>query len=331
LKDDLMTLTRRELITRTALGGVAAALVPSGRAAAAPLPALPPYNSLIGGVSTDWPSFDASVGVVQIYRDFDGGGFHYPTWKQTKAYARHPTAQANDYSFEILPQVLADPLSGAQAQVAAFLATTPLNLQVTNFHEPDDKFPGKFTAVQHRAGIVALANLVRAQNAIDGGTRRTSVILMNVTFGATGTTKATDWWPTDAVDGGHADIISVDAYALPHATNTSGVPVGYTDGVNWKAPAGLLTNVYNFALARQIPWSVSELGYLEDIHDPLRKSNTIRDVVTWAKAHGAHHVSYFDAKGPRADWRLRYNNPPIPSQSSTSNATLMWRSLVPPS
>lgn len=325
-----MTLTRRQFITRTALGGVAAAVIPAGRAAATQ-PPLPPFNSLIGGVATDWTWFDTNVGVVQIYRDFDSGGFHYPTWQQTKAYARHPNAAANDYSFEILPQVLADPASGAQAQVAAFLATTPRNLQVTNYHEPDAKYVGKFTPAQHRAGTVALANLVRAQNAADGGTRRTSVTLMNVTFGITGTTKATDWWPTDTVDGGHADIISVDAYALPHATNTTGVPVGYTDGVNWKIPTALLTNVYNFALARQIPWSVSELGYLEDIHDPLRKANTIRDVVAWAKSHGAHHVSYFDNKGPRADWRLRYNNPPIPSQSTTSNATVTWKSLVPTS
>jgi hypothetical protein len=324
-----MTLTRRQFITRTALGGAAAALIPADRAAATPSP-IPPYNSLIGAASTDWTWFNASVGPVQIYRDFDSG-FQYPTWQQTKAYALHPNAPANDYSFKILPQVLADPLSGAQAQVAAFLATTPKNLQVTNYHEPDNQYVGKFTPAQHRAGIVALASLVRAQNAVDGGTRRTSVVLMNVTFGTTGTTNATDWWPTDAVDGGHADIISVDAYALPHATNTTGVPVGYTDGVNWKTPTGLLTNVYNFAVARQIPWSVSELGYLEDVHDPMHKANTIRDVVTWAKSHGARHVSYFDQKGPRADWRLRYNNPPIPSQSSTSNAALMWKSLVPTS
>jgi hypothetical protein len=322
-----MTLTRRQLMIRTALGGVAATLVPSTRAEAAVTP-IPPFPSLIGGAATDWAWFEAHVGPAQIYRDYDSA-FHYATWQQTKAYAVHPNAAANDYSFKILPQTLADPASGAAAQVAAFLRTTPMNIQVTNYHEPDNSYPGRFTAQQYRAGIVTLANLVRAQNALDGGTRRTSVTLMNVTFGNYGTTKAADWWPTDNPDGGHADIISVDAYASPHATNTVGVPAGYTDGVGWKTPTGLLTNVYNFAASRGIPWAVSELGYLEDIQDPMHKANTLRDIVTWAKAHGAHHVSYFDAKGPRADWRLRYNNPPIPSQSDTSNATVMWKSLVP--
>ena len=250
-----MTLTRRQFITRTTLGSAAAALIPASRAAAGSA-SLPPYNSLIGAASTDATWFDTNVGPVQIYRNYDVGGFHFSTWQQTKAYTLHPNAPAYDYSFEILPQVLADQASGAQAQVAAWLATTPTNLQVTNYNEPDAKYVGKFTPAQHRAGIVALANLVRAQNAVDGGARRTSVILMNLTFGTTGTTKATDWWPTDAVDGGHADIISAQAYALPQATNTTGVPVGYTDGVNWKTPRALLANVSNFAVAQQVPWSV---------------------------------------------------------------------------
>ncbi len=327
----MAAMTRRQLIQGALAGGAAAALLPANNTDAAP-PHLPPYNSRIGGVSKNWSWFDANVGPVQIYRNFDVGGFHYPTWQQTEAHQLHPNAKRYDYSFEILPQVLANPASGAQDKVAAFLATTPKNLQVTNYHEPDDKFdkfPGLFTRAQHRAGIVALSRLVRRQNARDGGKRRTSVILMNITFGTSGTTRAADWWPTDEADGGHADIISVDAYARPHRTNTPGVPAGYTDGVFWLSPSKLLTNVYTFARNRQILWSISELGYLEDIHARMHKANTIRDVVAWAKAHGARHVSYFDGSGPRADWRLRHHQPPIPSKSGRSNATLAWRSLVP--
>jgi hypothetical protein len=318
--------TRRRLLQGALVGG-AAAVLPLPRSVAADLP---PFNSLIGGVSSDWPWFDQNVGPVQIYRTFDTGGFHFTRWQDTLAVQRHPSPQvAHDYSFEILPQQLADPNSGWQQKVADFLATTPLNLQVTNFHEPDNKYQGRFTKPQFRAGIVALSKLVRAQNARDGGNRRTSVILMNITFKPWGTSTADDWWPTDARDGGHADIISVDAYARPHATNTPGYPAGYTDGVFWLAPQKLLNEVYTFAASRGIMWSISELGYLEDVHDPMRKATTIRDVVAWAKAHGARHVSYFDAKGPRADWRLRHNQPPIPSTSVTSNASQMWKSLVP--
>ncbi len=321
----MVNITRRQLIQGAIIGGAAAAL-PLQRSNAA---VIPPFNSRIGGVSNDWPWFNQNIGPVQIYRTFDTGGFHFTNWQSTIAFQRHGNAPANDYSFEILPQQLADPNSGAQAKVAAFLATTPLNLQVTNFHEPDNKWQGRFTKPQFRAGIVALSRLVQAQNARDGGTRRTSVILMNITFKPWGTSTADDWWPTDARDGGHADIISVDAYARPHATNTPGTPAGYTDGVFWLSPTTLLTEVYNFAASRGTMWSISELGYLEDTHNPMRKANTIRDVVLWAKDHGARHVSYFDAKGPRADWRLRHNQPPIPSTSTTANAAMMWKSLVP--
>jgi hypothetical protein len=321
-----MAVTRRMFLGGTAAVGLTAAfgavdVSPAAGAVGA---------TLVGGVSSDWAWFDANVGPVDIYRDYGSGGFLYPTWQDTVAYQRHPDAAANDYSFEAPPAGLVDASSGWRERVAAFLATTPRNITVTNFHEPDDpkRYGGTFTTQQFRAAIVVLAGLVRAQNARDGGTRRTSVILMNVTFGVYGRYVATDWWPSDARDGGHADIISVDAYALPHATNTPGVPAGYTDGVNWKKPAGLLTNVLTFAQQRSIPWSISELGYLEDIHDPFRKANTVRDVVMWASARGARHVSYFDARGPRADWRLRYDQPPIPSQSPTSRATTMWRSLA---
>jgi hypothetical protein len=321
-----VSITRRTFLGGTVAGAttaLATSVASAGRARAATGP-------LIGAASGDWSWLDANVGPVQVYRDYDIGGFHYPTWQDTAAYRRHPGAQANDYSFEIPPLQLVDPASGWRARVASFLATTPRNITVTNFHEPDDppRYGGGFTPAQYRAAIVVLAGLVRAQNAVDGGTRRTSVILMNITFGTYGRYVATDFWPTDARDGGHADIISVDAYALPHATNTPGVPAGYTDGVNWRKPAALLTNVYTFVSQRSIAWSISELGYLEDIHDPWHKTNTIRDVVAWAGARGAKHVSYFDGRGPRADWRLRYNQPPIPSTSPTSKAATMWRSLA---
>jgi hypothetical protein len=49
--------------------------------------------------------------------------------------------------------------------------------------------------------------------------------------------------------------------------------------------------------------------------------------VSYAKSHGADHISYFDNAGPRANWRLRYSTP-VGTTSSTSNATLMWKSLV---
>lgn len=282
----------------------------------------------VGAHSGDWPSFDAAVGPVQIYRDFDQG-FSYARWQDTRAYQAHPSAPANDYSFHILPQRLTNAADPIVPRVRSFLATTPKNIIITNFHEPDwdYKYVNQFTPAQFRAGILALARMVRAQNALDGGTRRTSVILMDVSFSGYWDYPASTWWPTDARDGGHVDLIAGDIYALPHATATACCPAGYTDGVNWQKPSYMLSFLRTFALNNATPWAISEIGYLEDVNLPLRKSQALSDAVAYAKANGALHISYFDARGPRADWRLRWSRP-VGTTSPTSNATLRWKSLV---
>jgi hypothetical protein len=308
-------------LTMTLLAAAAVLLVPGQPAGAAPV-------TKIGAHGQNWAAFDAAVGPVQIYRDFDQG-FSYARWQDTAAYRAHPNAPANDYSFHVLPQRLTDPADTINANIKSFLATTPKNIVITNFHEPDYdiKYFNRFTPAQFRGGILALARMVRAQNALDGGTRRTSVILMDVSFNGYWPWPASDWWPTDARDGGHVDLIAGDIYALPHATNTACCPPGYTDGVNWQQPSYMLSFLRQFAVNNATPWAISELGYLEDVHDPLRKAKALSDAVAYAKANGAQHISYFDSAGPRADWRLRYSTP-VGTTSSTSNATLRWKSLV---
>jgi hypothetical protein len=284
-------------------------------------------STLVGAASSDWPWFDAAVGPVQVYRDFDVNGFHYATWQATPAYTRHPNALANDYSFDVLPQRLTDPTDPINDQIRSFLATTPKNLIITNFHEPDNVYQGRFTAAQFRAGAVALARMVRAQNALDGGTRMTSVVLMGMTLGGYGPTTPDSWWPNDARDGGHADIIEVDVYAFPHNTNTAGIPRGYTDGIRWRTAKAMLNPTRAFAVAHSTQWAVAEIGFLEDVNDPMHKAQTMADAVAYATANGAQHINYFDCTGPRADWRLRYSTP-VGTTSSTSNAVLKWKALV---
>ncbi|MEP7331376.1 MAG: hypothetical protein ABI692_04735 [Terracoccus sp.] len=283
-------------------------------------------TTLIGASSVNFAWFDPAVGPMQIYRDFDNG-FSYPTWQDTPAYQAHPNARANHYSMKILPQRLLDPTDTINASLRAFIATTPKNIILTNYHEPDDTSPGRFTPAQFRAGIVKFAGMVRAQNAVDGGARRTSVVLMNISFKSQWTWPVSDWWPTDARDGGHVDLIAADVYAMPHATLTACCPRGYTDGVNWQQASRLLSFIITFAKANKTPWAVAELGYLEDIHDPSRKALALRDAVNVARANGADHISYFDASGPRADWRLRWSSP-VGSTPKTSQAALMWKSLA---
>jgi hypothetical protein len=312
---------RTLLLAAAVLATPVAVLVPGQPAGAV-------SQTKIGAHSGSWAAFDAAVGPVQIYRDFDQG-FSYARWQDTAAYRAHPNAPANDYSFHVLPQRLTDPADPINAKIRSFLATTPKNLIITNFHEPDYdiKYFHNFTPAQFRAGILALARMVRQQNAVDGGTRRTSVILMDVSFNGYWPWPASDWWPTDARDGGHVDLIAGDIYALPHATNTACCPAGYTDGLKWQKPSYMLSFLRTFAVNNATPWAVAELGYLEDIHDPLRKSQALSDAVAYAKANGATHISYFDARGPRADWRLRYSTP-VGTISSSSNAYQRWRSLV---
>jgi hypothetical protein len=331
---------RRIALVATALGALAL-LTPAafaGAAVARPItathltrpttPAKVPPPTLIGAASNDWTWLDQAVGPVQIYRVFDGG-FHFNTWQATNAYKQHPGATAFDYSIHLLPQRLTDPTDPINAKIRSFLATTPKNLIITNWHEPDYtyQYQRQFTPAQYRAGLVALASMVRAQNAIDGGTRRVSLILMAITYQGNWSTTASDWWPTDARDGGHIDLVEGDMYELPHNTRTACCPAGYTDGINWRSGGAVIAPLYNFAAANNAQWAVAELGVLEDIHQPMRKANELANAVAYAKSHGADHISYFDVAGPRADWRLRYASP-VGTTSQNSNAAVMWKSLV---
>ncbi|WP_239111856.1 PKD domain-containing protein [Phycicoccus sonneratiae] len=285
----------------------------------------PSQRLLLGAASSSWPWFDPAIGPVDVYREFDSG-FGYARWQDTPAYLAHPGARF-EYSFRVLPQRLSNPTDPIVEQVRAFVATTPKDIILTVYHEPENYGAGKFDAAQYRAGLLALKRIVDAQDAADGGGRMVALILMNVTFKGMWTSAPADWWPTDARDGGHVDIVSADVYALPHATQTACCPAGYTDGVDWRRPEHLMSFVRDFAARNRTPWSVSEFGYLEDVGDPGRRSRVLQDAVAYARANGAHHVNVFDSKGDRADWRLRWGTP-VGTASSTSTAARTWRDLV---
>jgi len=313
------TAVSADAASRTGVTAPAAGTVPATAAAVEP--------TLVGAASSDWRSFDRAVGPVQIYRNFDGG-FSYSRWTDTDAHRLHPDAAQFDYSTKVNPRRILNDSDPINDQLRAFLATTPRNIIFTNFHEPDNETSHLFTPAEFRASIVKVAEMVRAQNARDGGTRMTSVTLMKITFTTYGRSTADMWWPTVARDGGRADIIQADAYALPNATNTPCCPPGYTSGNKWQPASQVLAPVRNFAASRGIQWAIAELGYLEDINNPTRKANALRDAVAYANANGAHHINYFDASGPRASWKLRYSFP-VGTMSDDSNAARMWKSLVP--
>jgi hypothetical protein len=305
--------------------------------------ALPTSTTKIGAWSQygSWTAFNAGAGQMDVYRGYDNG-FHYATWQQVPAGHRYRGPQnldtvINDYSFQIPPAQL---MAGTfDAQLRTFIASTPKNIVLTNQHEPEQEIQaGHFTFAQFRAANVRLNQLVDAQNALDGGTRKVSVILMISTFTGFQGRNAENYWPTAAKgDGGTVDLISADVYAAPHATGTPGVPLGYTDGVNWKTAQGLVKPVLSFAKAHATDWAISELGILEDVNNPGRKAQLMTDVVNYARAgrltptgavyRPALWVSYWNSKGGRADWGLRFSNPPVPSETTNSLAYQTWRTL----
>ncbi len=276
----------------------------------------------VGATSRDWTWFDAAVGPTQIYRNFDAG-FHYATWTQTKAYTLHPDAPRYDYSFNLPP---AEVLAGAwDARLRTFVASTPGNTILSIWHEPEQEIEkGLFTAQQFRDMMVRFNALVDAQNALDGGTRLVSVVLMVSTFTGFKGRNPNTYWPGNA----GADLIAVDAYGSPSGTKTAAAPAGYTDGRRWKTAGLLLSPVYAFSVVKGTRWGVSEFGYLVDVNGPTRKAQTITDGVAYARANDAVMFEYFDSFGSRADWRLRYQNPAVPSTSAGSDAVNALRAAI---
>ena len=304
-------------------------VVPSGASAS------PTSQTKIGAWSQygNWTAFDAAVGPVDVYRGYDSG-FNHPTWDQIPAGHRHAGGM-NDYSFQIPPAQLAAGLW--DQRLRTFIASTPRNVVLTNHHEPEQEIEaGQFTFAQFRQAQARLNQLVDQQNVIDGGTRRVSVILMISTFTGFQGRNAENYWPTAAKgDGGTVDLISADVYNAPHGTGTT-VPIGYTTGTNWKSATTLLRPVLRFAQLHRTDWAVSELGILEDVNDANRRAQLMRDVVAYARAgrvssttvyRPALWVSYWNSRGGRADWGLRFQHP-VPSESNNSLAFRTWRELA---
>jgi len=310
------------------VGVTAQAAVDRGPSTSAvPTAGAPGVKPLLGGWSKSWSWYRATMGPVDIYRYYDSG-WHFATYQQNTAHAARAANAVSDYSFKLPPAEVAAGLH--DDRLRTFIASTPKTIILTNHHEPEEEIEqGHFTAEQFRAATARLNRLVDLQNVLDGGTRRVSVVLMGGTFTGLRQRNPANYWPKDPVTGlNQADLIAVDAFAVPSGTNTVGVPPGYTNGVRWRQPAALLAPVVRFAAANLTSWGVSEFGYLEDVNNPTRKAQAITDAVAYARANGAVMFEYFDSIGPRGDWQLRYSNPPVPSTSDKSNAVRAWKAAL---
>jgi hypothetical protein len=312
------------VILATVLAAAAAAVVTVGTSAATA--AAPPPKPLLGGYAPDWAWYTANIGPVQIHRVYDMG-WHYSTFQQTPAAGDPAAGMVTDYSFNLPPAGVAN--HQYDAQLKTFISSTPKNIILALWHEPEENIEkGQFTAAQFVAAQRVFANLVHSLNATNNAQRRVSITLMSVSVTGFQGRNPNNYWPgKDANGKNYADLVGFDAYAWPHATNTPGIPAGYTDGVKWLTAAGLLNPLIKWAHTIGSPWMISEFGYLEDVHNPTHRAATITDVVNYARANSAVAVEYWDANGQRADWRLRWGSP-TGTQSGTSNAAKAWKAAV---
>ena len=276
---------------RAALRSVGVCAVAAVFAFGTPTTAQADSPTMVGGWSNDQTWFNNNIGRLEVYRGYSPG--FKATWQQT-GYASRPGPV--DYSFNMAPGNVA----GSRDAIRRFVATTPKNLIISYFHEPEVSM----SPLAFRSATRIVADIVHAQNRVDGGNRRVEVILMGYTFRSNSGRNPMDWWPgRDASGRNYVDIISTDVYSDPQGTNTR---LGYTNGNNWRTAAQLFDPTIQFAQRVGARWSVSEFGYLEDPSDPTRKARAITAAVNYARSHGAVSVEYFDSIGRRGDWRLRH-------------------------
>lgn len=246
--------------------------------------------TMVGAATADRAWLDANVGPLESYRVYS------PTLpsKWTSGLSRPGPV---DYSFNLDPKAVPN----SRGKIESFVATTPKNLRIAYWHEPEVEIsPADF-----RSATRIVADIVHAQNRADGGTRRVQMILMGWTYRKGDGRDPMDWWPgRDSAGRNYVDIVSVDVYSDPQGPNTYN---GYTNGVNWRSAAQLFDPTIEFAAKVGARWSVSEFGYLEDSTDPGHKAQAITKAIDYAIARNAVAVQYWDSVGRRGDWRLRHS------------------------
>jgi len=266
------------LLIATTLGIVQ----PSTASAASP--------TMVGAATSDRGWLSANVGPVESYRVYS------PTLPSTWSSGLSRPGPV-DYSFNLDPQAVPN----SRGRIESFVATTPKNLIINYWHEPEVEI----SPTDFRSATRIVADIVHAQNRADGGTRRVEIILMGWTFRPQSGRNPMDWWPgRDSAGRNYVDIVSVDVYSDPQGPNTAN---GYTNGVNWRSASQLFDPTIEFAAKVGARWSVSEFGYLEDSTKPGHKATAISDAIDYAIARNAVAVQYWDSIGRRGDWRLRHS------------------------
>jgi hypothetical protein len=155
-------------------------------------------------------------------------------------------------------------------------------------HEPEDDIErGRFTSSQYRAAwrhVSALESKTRNQRL------HSTLIIMNHSFGKGSGRDVADYYPGNGV----LDVVAVDAY------NTA-----WRNG-QFRPAEAIVGPIADFAAAKGLEFGIAELGSREVAGDASgqRRAAWLREVAAEARQRGASFVTYWNAKGANADYRL---------------------------
>ena len=197
-----------------------------------------------------WTAFDQGAGQMDVYRGYDNG-FRYATWQQIPSGQRYRGPQnlasvMNDYSFRIPPAQLAAGALGRPAAHLHRLHAAQRGADATTTSRSRRSRPASSPSPSSARPSSGSNRLVDAQNADrrrhPQGVGHPDDLDLHRLPGP----ERQQLLAHLARDGGTVDLISADVYNAPHGTGTA-VPLGYTTGINWKTPAGLVRPVLTFA------------------------------------------------------------------------------------
>ena len=213
-----------------------------------------------------------NLGVVRLYYS----GFPDSWAKITPAVSGTPVS----VSFKIDP---ADVLAGTyDTQLLTWFSTAPTDTATywTYYHEPEDNISaGQFTAAQFRDAFNHVSDLSSQAAAATGAQLHPTLVLMCWTLSKASHRTWTDYYPAAGTE-----ILGWDCY-------NGGGKKG-----NYQPASGLLDRAIAVSASVSKPWALPELGsLLVPRDDGTGRAAWIDDVTSYASAHDATFVTYFDS------------------------------------
>lgn len=286
--------TKQTLILGTKEGGAPASLVlsaQSGGGTSEPTVPAGPSRTLFGAAvppssGSNWANAvqnaDSTFGKLGVIRVF------YPSaplaWPGRAGSIKRPVVVSFKLPFDEINSGKHD------TRLRNWFASAPDAYDVywSLHHEPEDDIErNKFTPTQYQTAWRRVSGLAEQ---VGNDRLHATLIVMNFTLAKGSGRDFYDYYPGDGV----VDVIAVDAY------NTAWKSGSYRPAENIVGPVADLAAKHNTG------FGIAELGSRDVAGDPnyWQRANWLRDVAAEARARGAEFISYWNAKGSNADYRL---------------------------